>query len=142
MSINNSFSGYGFAPEYQLSGLPYITESLGGNNRFKITFPYVTQWICLRFTQAGRSASISFESTNSTTLNKVSLEATSENMYFGPFFLRIKDLNIENTHGVQIIAGLTSIPRYKAPSLVSPINSSVTGSLSPVDTNYFIYSGI
>jgi len=142
MSINHPFSGYGFTPEYQLSGLPYVTGVSPTDTRFKIEFPYVTQWFYLRFTQVARSASISFESTNASTLNKISFEASSGNMFFGPFFLRIKDLNIEQTHGVHVIAGLTSIPRARAPSLVSPINSSVTGSLSAVDTNYFIYNGI
>jgi len=142
MSINNSFSGYGFAPEYQLSGLPYVTGIAIVDTRFKIEFPYVAQWFYLRFTQTARTASISFESTDGTTPNTISFESSSGNLFFGPFFLRIKDLNIESTHGVYVIAGLTSIPRSCAPSLVSSFNSSVTGSLSPVDTNYFIYSGI
>jgi hypothetical protein len=60
MSINNSFSGYGFAPEYQLSGLPYVTGIAIVDTRFKIEFPYVAQWFYLRFTQVARTASISF----------------------------------------------------------------------------------
>lgn len=142
MSIYNASAGYGFAPNYQISGLPYVTGIAPSSTRYKIELPYVAQWICFRFTQAGSVAFFSFDSSGSPTNNIMKIESNSSNMFFGPYYLRIKDLYIENSNGVHVIAGLTSIPRNSVPSLVSPVNSSVTGSLSVVDTNYFIYPGI
>lgn len=142
MSIYNASAGYSFAPSYQLSGLPYVTGVGAVTTRYKIELPYVAQWICLRFTQSARKAFISFDSSGSPTNNTIQLESDASTMFFGPYDLRIKDLYIESTDGVYLIAGLTTIPRNSAPSLISPINGSVTGSLSATDTNYFIYPGI
>jgi hypothetical protein len=146
MSTNFPLAGYGFAPNYQISGLPFVfsVSPVLPAQRSKIEFPYVTQWICFRFVQAPRTAYVSFDTSGNLTPNILKLEATSNaDLFHGPYFLRIKDIYIEEfSDAVQIIAGLTSIPRETAPELVSSVNSFVTGSLSPIDTNYFIYPGI
>lgn len=105
--------GFGFVGEYQVSGLPWVTQSIGSAN---IDFPYVTQWVLIKssganttvaFTQNGLSASIGCRFT----------VASGSQSPMLPY--RVKSLYVSGGVGAtwEVIAGLTMIPTHKMPTL-------------------------
>jgi hypothetical protein len=120
-------------PEYQVSGLPYLTSSTGIQT---ISFPFVSQWIMLR--TAGASATLAFTSTGASTGNVFTVPT---NTTLGPLNLRVTDLYIVGT--TQVIAGLTTVPRDRAFVLASTGSiAALTGSVPATDLNFVSYVGI
>lgn len=146
MSLYNAISGYGNVAEYQISGTPFVTLSLATSPgaRNKIEFPYITQWIVLK-TPASSTGFISMSLDILGAQNRreiVVFTNSTDKKQIGPFNLRIKDMYIGGALNVTVIAGLTSIPRDRAPTLISNLSASLTGSAAPEYTNFFAYSGI
>lgn len=104
-------SGYGFVPEYQMSGLPWVSQSSG---YAVIDFPYVTQWLHIK--SAGGPTTVAFTLNGLSGSNRFSLPASGT---IGPVDLRIKKLFISGGVGAtwEILAGLTTIEPNMAPPL-------------------------
>jgi hypothetical protein len=68
MSSNWAKTGWGYAPAYQVSGIPFVTSS--ANNEVKghdtatepvhIKFPFVTKWFAIRCTDNTRPLRVGF----------------------------------------------------------------------------------
>ncbi len=145
MSLYNAISGYGNVAEYQISGTPFVSTSgitsVGVYN--KIEFPYITQWIILKTGTSAGTISMSFDKLGAQSGREIVIFTNSlESKQLGPFHFRVKDIYIGGDTSTTIIAGLTSIPRDRAPTLISNLSSSLTGSAAPEYTNFFAYSGI
>jgi hypothetical protein len=49
--LNNPRPGPNYVPEYQVSGIPFVTRSIGHevqDSPIKLEFPHVTQWVVIR----------------------------------------------------------------------------------------------
>lgn len=103
--------GFGLVGEYQVSGLPWLTQSSGVKNLY---FPYVTQWVVLKSTT--NSTVFAMTSNGMTGSNKVTVAAGS---MVGPLYLRIKELYVSGGTSAtwEVIAGLTMIQPHKMPTL-------------------------
>lgn len=134
MSYSYSKAGPGFVPEFQISGLPFVTSS---NSAASISFPYLTQWILVR--SSGSAITMAFTPSGFSTGNRFILPA---NTTLGPLRLRITDLHFSGS-GIQVMCGLTQIDINNCYVLVSTgALTSLTGGLAVTDTNYFAYRGI
>lgn len=120
-----SESGFSYVPEYQASGLPYVTQSVGSSKQ--ITFPFVTQWITIK--TSGSYANVAFTANGLALNNKFILSGTAQ---IGPLNLRIKELFITTGAGgsTEVIAGLTTISPFKAPTISGSVVNGNTVTLA------------
>ena len=132
-------SGYSFTPEYQTSGLPFLTSSvLTGTSALYIAFPMVTRDI----TVGAISGSAKFAFT--------ALGLVGSNNFTVPsgmiktFDFRVKEMWITGS-SFSLAAGLTCIPTASAPTLTgsypwNPADPNMTG--SNYGKNIFTYNGV
>jgi hypothetical protein len=104
--MNNYKPGVNSVPEYQISAIPWVTESNVSSGVTKFSFPYVTNFITVRNNTA---ATIKFGFTLSGTLGSNNFSLATSGSYDGS--LRLKEIYVSasQTSGVTILAGLTSI---------------------------------
>lgn len=119
-------------PNYQISGLPFVTFS--GINT--IEFPYLTQWILVRTTGTVRFA---FTQGARTTVNEITgISSTLTEMV--PLPVRVKKLYI-TVGNCYVLAGLTGIE--SGFELINTASlATISGSTDLDSTNIFAYSGI
>lgn len=103
--------GFGLVGEYQVSGLPWLTQSSGTG---VIYFPYVTQWIMVK--SVGNTTTFAATANGLLGSQKASVQASGST---GQLDLRIKELHVSGGVGAtwEVIAGLTMIPTHKMPTL-------------------------
>jgi len=119
-------------PNYQLSGLPYVTSS--GINT--IEFPYLTQWILIRTATTTR---IAFTQGAITTNNEIT-GLSSAFVEMVPLPVRIKKLYITAGSAI-VMAGLTTIENGF--DLINTASYASLSSSTDLDsTNIFAYRGI
>lgn len=119
-------------PNYQLSGLPFITNSGVGT----IEFPYLTQWILLRTATTVR---FSFTQGALTANNEIT-GLSSAFVEMVPLPVRIKKLYITAGSAI-VMAGLTTIE--SGFDLVNTASyATLSGSTDLDSTNIFAYRGI
>jgi hypothetical protein len=123
-------SGPSHVGEFQVSGVPFVTSCSGA---LSIQFPYLTQWILIKTTQAVTAA---FTTGGFATGNAITLPA---NTTLGPLYWRITDLHLSGG-ATEVIAGLTTVERRDCFVLIA--SGTSTGSLSYNDTRFWSYSGI
>jgi hypothetical protein len=126
-------NGYGFVSEYQVSALPYVTNSIAGNSTTtRIMFPFVTRFLTVKNTGV-QYLKVGF--TNNGVLNGGnSFLLAPSGSYTGEW--RVKDLfllSAASTTTFEVVAGLTSISRNDAPFLSG--SGAVTSSINVVGYN-------
>lgn len=104
--------GLNHVPAYQVSGQPFATGSINASTAVKVEFPYVTRWIyvvnhesahCrIGFSQAG------VEGTNYFRIGPQTGNEYTQNT--GRLELKVSEIWLSGSTGVDIVAGLTSIP--------------------------------
>jgi hypothetical protein len=120
-----SYSGIGYAPEYQVSGLPYLSSGALTTTPTRIDFPFVTRDLVfvnsgsdsmrVGFTAAGISGSNWIKVLANTTLR---LE------------LRVKSVFIQadaTTTAYSMCAGLTTVPQSQMPTITGSMGSGSMG---------------
>ena len=130
-------------PEYQLSGIPFVTSSNGAecdneSIATRVKFPAVTRWIVLSCTgSSSRSAQIKFGFTSNGVTKTASSGSTRR--YFvlkdgektERLEIRCKELFIakhgSRNAGFNIIAGLTGVLAPEFPTLTGSTVDPVTG---------------
>ena len=126
-------NGFGYAAEYQVSALPFVTNSIAGaSTTTRIMFPFVTKFVTVKNTGANYLR-VGF--TNNGVLNGGnSFSLSPSGSYTGEW--RIKDLFLLSSTGTttfETIAGLTSISRDDMPFLSG--SGAVTSSINVVGYN-------
>ena len=141
MSLKNPRPNANFVPEYQISGVPYVTASAAGevtsqNVPIRLDFPEVTRWVVVQNTSATANLRFGFTENGvkgheaspgpSTTRNYFIVTASSstprmelrcKSLYF------TKDAN--GSSSFNIIAGLTRIRSDVFPILTGSTSGSV-----------------
>lgn len=143
MSNSKLTPGSRYVPEFQISGLPFLTRSYHSstNNPQVFEFPYLTQWVWV-YIFNGTNASVAFTSSGFSTGNLYEIPGYG---ILGPLNLAINKLYVSTSNSgttIQIAAGLTMIPSNSYQLVSTGAIAGLTGSLSITDTNYFSYRGI
>lgn len=119
--------GVNHAPEYLVSGVPWVTSSLDAGSVKRIEFPNVTRFFKVSNT-GGSSVSVGFTESGVAGDHGFAVR-TGETEHFE---LRVREIWISGSVGgtVDIIGGLTSIPRKNYQPL--------TGANPPPDGSWYI----
>jgi hypothetical protein len=144
MGLNWPKSGPNHVPSYQISGLPYVTQSAAGEaggTVIKHTFPFVTRYFQIG-NQSANKLRVGFTENGvkgTVTNNYFIVEAGIEAANAPRIEIRCKELYfLQNTGGnaasFEILAGLTSIPHDQMPIL--------TGSQDPTKPVGIVYTGV
>ena len=114
---------------YQVSGRPFATGSINATNTVKVSFPKVTRWIyvvnhenthCrIGFSQAG------VEGTNYLRIGPQSGNEHTQNT--GRLELKVSEIWLSGSSGVDIMAGLTNIETTTLSSSTGPSWSGSVG---------------
>jgi len=99
--------GINHTPAYQVSGIPFTTGSVGGSTATKIEFPSVTRWIYVTNNDSS-PASIGFSKNGVDGDNFFTVAANGGTT--GVLELKVSEVWVSGSTGVDIVAGLTSIP--------------------------------
>ena len=139
MATNHPKAGPNSVPAYQLSGVPYVTQSAANevqNSVIKLELPFVTRFFQVENTDAsaGHDLRVGFSSAGvagTLTKNYILVPAASKTDVLE---LRTKDLfflrdGSDNT-SFRVIAGLTTIQRDQFPILTGSLRG--TGSFDGV----------
>lgn len=122
---NNPEAGFGSAAEFQSSGLPWVTSSVGGSSPQRWSFPKVTRCITVRNTTTGSGGYLMIGFTQ--------LGVQGSNNYILPpntqeqFEVRCKELWIMAAGApanYSIFAALTTIPERNMPVLTGSMNGT------------------
>ena len=136
-----SLAGQFNVPNYQISGLPYVTQAVGTiASPGIIEFPYLTQWIMVNST-ANFSVNIFFADYRAPNNPNAFQQATTTIDSMRLYFVRTKKLYITSSQPVFVMAGLTGIEtgyEYIKPNALSLISSS----FDLASTNYYSYGGL
>jgi hypothetical protein len=142
--LNNPRPGPNYVPEYQVSGIPFVTKSIGHevqDSPIKLEFPHVTQWVVIRnLANSGSDMRVGFTSNGVQGGGGISgsysagdaegpqTNAQSRNYFIVPgntqtprMHLRMKDLYFIRDGSANstftVIAGLTTVHRELFPVL-------------------------
>lgn len=146
MSNSKITPGSRYVPEFQISGLPFLTRSVSSttNNPQVIEFPYLTQWIMVNPTN-NTTTYVQFASHSLANNPNSFRQATTTLDSMKIYFIRTKKLYVTTgffpTQPVYIIAGLTGIDsgyEYIKPADLAAISAS----FDLASTNYYSYGGL
>jgi len=128
MSLKSPVPNHNFVPEYQVSGIPYVTSSAASEltsagAAIHVKLPYVTRWLIVQNQSSGSGNDIKFGFTENGVTGNVTnnyfvvrsgqtterLEMRCANLFVAK--------HIGDDNGFRIIAGLTGAPRDHFPLL-------------------------
>ena len=116
-TMNHPITHHGNTAEYMASGFPYVLYLDGNITDAKISFPFVTQWVCI----SGKSdrVAIAFKASASNDITgnamKFIIEKSEESQ---PPVFRWKCTDIYVTgEDISIAAGMTNVPRENFPDI-------------------------
>lgn len=120
---NNPEGGFGSAAEYQSSGLPWVTSSVGSSTPQRWQFPKVTRCVTIRntTTSPGAYVQVGFTQNGVQGTNRFSIPAGQQEL----FEVRCKEIWISAISGsaeYSIFAALTTIPARGMPLLTGSLN--------------------
>ena len=104
--------GLNHVPAYQVSGQPFATGSINASTAVKVEFPYVTRWIYV-VNHESTHCRIGFSQTGVEGTNYFRIGPQSGNEHTqntGRLELKVSEIWLSGSSGVDIVAGLTSIP--------------------------------
>jgi len=133
MSLKNPYPNPNFVPEYQISGVPYVTGSGAGevtslDAPIRLDFPEVTRWIIIYNSGSG-ALRVAFSNNGARSVDKANyfvvksgattprMELRCKTLYFAKDSATAADFNI--------IAGLTTIRADFFPILTGSTSGSV-----------------
>ena len=141
MSLKNPYPNPNFVPEYQISGVPYVTASAASELTsltvpVRVDFPEVTRWIVVQNTSPTANLRFGFSENGvkgqeaspgpSTTRNYFIVSASSSTARME---LRCKSLyftkDANGSSSFNIIAGLTRIRSADFPTLTGSLSGSI-----------------
>lgn len=129
-------SGPNDVSAYQLSGVPYVTSSVGnevGSSPLKVTFPFVTRFFVVQ-NISEHPLRIGFTVNGITTAETANYLVLSGNSSTGRLELRCKELYFrrdgDTNSGFSLLAGLSTVYYDNFPVLTGTLNN--TGSFKGI----------
>ena len=134
MSLKNPYSNPNFVPEYQISGVPYVTASAAGEVSsqdvpIRVNFPEVTRWIMIYNSGSG-GVRVGFTANGARGVNTANYFVVKAGTTTPRMELRCKSLYFtKDANGTaadfNIIAGLTTIRSDYFPILTGSTSGSI-----------------
>jgi len=102
--------GVNHVPAYQVSGRPFATGSINATTATKVEFPYVTRWIYV-VNHGGADCRLGFSQAGVEGTNYLRLPAPAagENTNSMRLELKVSEIWLSGSNGVDVMAGLTTI---------------------------------
>jgi hypothetical protein len=117
MTLGNTRSGASYVPEYQISGLPFVTASSATNGTAtRVDFPFVTSQLEVRHPGGAGALRVGFTANGVLGTNYLTVNSSGS----WKSDLRLKTLFITSTAGTtnfEVCAGLTQIATREFPVL-------------------------
>ena len=113
---------------YQVSGRPFATGSINASTAVKVEFPKVTRWIYV-VNHGGADCRLGFSQAGVEGTNYLRLPApdAGENTNSMRLELKIGELWLSGSNGVDVMAGLTNISTSKVSGSIGPSWSGSAG---------------
>jgi hypothetical protein len=113
---------------YQVSGRPFATGSINASTAVKVEFPKVTRWIYV-VNHGGADCRLGFSQAGVEGTNYLRLPApdAGENTNSMRLELKIGELWLSGSNGVDVMAGLTNIDTTKVSGSIGPSWSGSAG---------------
>ena len=133
MSLKNPYPNANFVPEYQISGVPYVTASAGAevtsqNVPVRLDFPEVTRWITV-YNSGSAGLRVGFSANGARGVNTANYFVVKAGETTPRLELRCKTLYFTKDSGTDVpfnvIAGLTRIRSDVFPILTGSTSGSV-----------------
>ena len=134
MSLKNPYPNANFVPEYQISGVPYVTSSAGGevtsqDTPIRLDFPEVTRWITLYNSSSG-GLRVAFTANGARGVNTANFFVVKAGATTPRMELRCKTLYFTKDSATaasfNVIAGLTRIRSDVFPILTGSTSGSIS----------------
>ena len=113
---------------YQVSGRPFASGSINATSAVKVEFPKVTRWIYV-VNHGGADCRLGFSQAGVEGTNYLRLPApdAGENSNSMRLELKIGELWLSGSNGVDVMAGLTNIDTTKVSGSIGPSWSGSAG---------------
>ena len=120
--------GINHVPAYQVSGRPFATGSIDASNAVKVEFPYLTRWVQV-YNHGGGDLRVGFSEAGVSGSNyfRVAQPAATDVPVSARLELKISELWLYGANGVDVVAGLTTVPISRASGSSGPIFSGSSG---------------
>ena len=124
--------GLNHTPAYQVSGRPFATASIDGQNAVKVDFTFVTRWVQVTNT-SGNAVRVGFSEIGVSGSNHFTLQGSGSvrgHVSTERLELKITQLWLYSpaaATSIDIVAGLTTVPVSRASSSFGPSFSGSTG---------------
>jgi len=103
--------GLNHTPAYQVSGQPYAEAGINASSETSVTFPYVTRWFqVINKNSTPLKVGFSSNGLNGTNYFTVSASGSSGYGVSDVLELKVSEIYLLGGNGVDVVAGLTSIP--------------------------------
>ena len=119
--------GINHVPAYQVSGRPYATGNINASSTTSVTFPYVTRWFQV-INKTSTPLKVGFSELGVDGTNYFTVDASGSAGYgvSEPLEIKITQLWLNGGNGVDVVAGLTTVPAQRTETSTGP---SWSGSL-------------
>lgn len=119
--------GINHVPAYQVSGRPYAKGGINAGSATSVTFPYVTRWFQV-INKTSAPLRVGFSELGVDGANYFTVDASGSAGYgvSEPLEMKITQLWLSGSTGVDVVAGLTTVPAQRTETTSGP---SWSGSL-------------
>ena len=133
MSLRNPTPNANFVPEYQISGVPYVTSSAAGevtsqDTPIRLDFPEVTRWITI-YNSSSAGLRVGFTANGARGVNTANFFVVKAGATTPRMELRCKTLYFTKDSGTatsfNVIAGLTRIRSDVFPILTGSTSGTI-----------------
>jgi hypothetical protein len=137
MSLKHPYSNPNFVPEYQISGVPYVTSSAADevtsqDTPIRVDFPEVTRWIVI-YNSGSAAVRVGFTANGARAVNTANYFVVKAGTTTPRMELRCKSLFFTKDSATaadfNIIAGLTTIRSDYFPILTGSTSGSIARSI-------------
>ncbi len=134
MSLKNPYSNPNFVPEYQISGVPYVTASAAGevtsqDTPIRLDFPEVTRWITV-YNSSSAGLRVGFSANGARGVNTANYLVVKAGATTPRMEIRCKTLYFTKDSATatsfNVVAGLTTIRSDYFPILTGSTSGSIS----------------
>lgn len=121
--------GINHVPAYQVSGRPFASGSINATGATKVEFPYVTRWIyVVNHENTHCRVGYSQNGVEGTNYLRIGPQAGNENTQSTiRLEVKVSEVWLSGSSGVDVMAGLTTIPVSRVSGAIGPSFSGSVG---------------
>tara|TARA_R110000772_G_scaffold259682_1_gene377348 strand:+ start:74 stop:481 length:408 start_codon:yes stop_codon:yes gene_type:complete len=121
--------GLNHVPAYQVSGRPFASGSINATEAIRVEFPYVTRWIYVVNHEATHCRiGYSLNGVEGTNYLRIGPQTGNENTQSTiRLEVKVSEVWLSGSSGVDVMAGLTTIPVSRVSGTIGPSFSGSVG---------------